>query len=111
METDRPRVYECRKCQAKWRTERQRDLCCTGGVETDRPADPIVAAVQADLEARSRLGMEKYGVGLDRGDLSLRDWLVHQYEELLDAACYTKAAIVRMDRADGPTDPAISPTS
>lgn len=59
--------------------------------------DPIIAAVQRDLAARSRLGMMKYGVGLDRQDLSLRDWLQHALEECLDMAGYLKAAITKLD--------------
>jgi hypothetical protein len=50
----------------------------------------IVAAVQADLEARAALGLRKYGVTLDRTDLTAAEWLQHLYEELLDAACYIK---------------------
>jgi len=37
--------------------------------------DSVVEAVRADLLRRSQLGIAKYGVTLDRKDLSLRDWL------------------------------------
>lgn len=59
--------------------------------------DPVVEAVRADLLARSERGQDKYGVTLDRDDLSLRDWLQHAYEETLDTANYLKAAILRID--------------
>lgn len=36
--------------------------------------DPIVEAVRADLLRRSQAGVAKYGMTLDRTDLSLRDW-------------------------------------
>ncbi len=55
--------------------------------------DPIVQAVQADLEQRSRRGIEKYGVTLARTDLGLKDWLQHAYEEALDHALYLKRAM------------------
>ena len=55
--------------------------------------DPIVANVRKDLLDRSRVGLLKYGVGLDRTDLSRTDWLQHAYEELLDAALYMKRLI------------------
>lgn len=55
--------------------------------------DKIVEAVCKDLQDRSERGINKYGTTLDRNDLSLIDWLNHQYEELLDAALYTKRAI------------------
>lgn len=66
--------------------------------------DPIVEAVRADLLRRSQLGIAKYGVMLDRTDLSLRDWLQHAYEETLDQANYLKRAIMEIDQnrpADG----------
>lgn len=59
--------------------------------------DPVVEAVRADLLQRSQVGLKKYGVGLDRTDLSLRDWLQHAYEETLDQANYLKRAIIELD--------------
>jgi hypothetical protein len=60
--------------------------------------DSIVDAVRQDLLVRSQLGIKKYGVTLDRTDLSLQDWLQHAYEETLDQANYLKRAIVELDR-------------
>jgi hypothetical protein len=34
------------------------------------------------------VGKKKYGVTLDRNDLSLSDWLTHLQEELMDAVNY-----------------------
>ncbi len=66
--------------------------------------DEIVEMVREDLLARSRFGLKKYGRGLDtRQDFTLRDWLQHQYEELLDAANYTKCAILKLDGHFPPT--------
>jgi hypothetical protein len=68
-----------------------------------RPAGPIVIvdrvveAVRADLLKRSQAGIAKYGVSLERTDLSLRDWLQHAYEECLDQANYLKRCIVTID--------------
>lgn len=59
--------------------------------------DTIIDAVRADLQHRSQIGIAKYGVTLDRADLSLRDWLQHAYEETLDQAAYLKRAIVLLD--------------
>lgn len=52
--------------------------------------DPIVDAVCAELQKRSAVGWNKYGVWLTRTDLTRKQWLQHLFEELLDAACYTK---------------------
>lgn len=60
--------------------------------------DPIVEAVRADLLRRSQVGLNKYGVGLDRTDLDLKDWLQHAYEEALDLANYLKRCIVTLEQ-------------
>lgn len=52
--------------------------------------DSIVDAVRNDLKQRSEVGIKKYGVTLDRTDLSTKEWLQHLYEETLDSALYIK---------------------
>lgn len=59
--------------------------------------DSITTAVQADLQRRSELDINKYGKTLDRTDLSLRHWLQHAYEENLDLCNYLKRCIVEID--------------
>lgn len=60
--------------------------------------DAVVEAVREDLLKRSQLGIAKYGVTLERADLSLRDWLQHAYEECLDQANYLKRAIIELQK-------------
>jgi len=50
--------------------------------------DSIVDAVIQKFLQRSALGKEKYGVTLDREDLSVKDWIQHAQEELMDAILY-----------------------
>lgn len=58
----------------------------------DEPTpDPVVEAIVQSLRDRSRKGLAKYGVGLDRKDLSAVQWLKHLQEELLDGALYVEA--------------------
>lgn len=52
-----------------------------------------------DIEKRQALGLQKYGTSVEQNPLSLRDWLQHQYEELLDAAVYCRRAIEELDNA------------
>lgn len=59
--------------------------------------DKIVEAVREDLLKRSQVGIKKYGVTLNRDDLTLRDWLQHAYEECLDQANYLKKSIMQID--------------
>lgn len=50
--------------------------------------DKYVERVVEKFENRSKIGIEKYGTTLERKDLSLKDWLVHLQEELMDATLY-----------------------
>ena len=56
------------------------------------PATGIEAKVCADIAARQRLGIAKYGVTVEQ---SPDDMLQHAYEEALDLAVYLKAEIDR----------------
>lgn len=51
-------------------------------------ADSVVKAVINKFLERSALGKIKYGVTLDRTDLSTLDWINHTQEELMDAILY-----------------------
>jgi len=51
-------------------------------------ADSIVQAVVKKFQERSELGQKKYGVTLDRTDLSPLDWIQHAQEELMDGILY-----------------------
>jgi len=42
------------------------------------------------IQERAMKGESKYGTTMERGDLSLQEWLTHMQEELLDAAVYVQ---------------------
>jgi hypothetical protein len=42
------------------------------------------------LRTRAETGKRKYGVTMEREDLSFLEWLQHLQEELLDAAVYVE---------------------
>ncbi len=50
-----------------------------------------------DILKRQETGIQKYGLTVAQNGLTLRHWLQHQYEELLDAAIYCKRAIQELD--------------
>ena len=50
--------------------------------------DSIVESVINKFKERSEEGINKYGVTLDRKDLSPLEWLIHLQEELMDATLY-----------------------
>ena len=50
--------------------------------------DSIVTSVINQFLARSKKGKEKYGVDLDRTDLTLLEWIEHAKQEHIDAILY-----------------------
>ena len=56
------------------------------------------ARVIAMIASRQEVGLRKYGITVEENPLSLREWLQHQLEELLDAAIYCQRAIEQIDK-------------
>ena len=50
--------------------------------------DTIVESILSAFRERSERGIDKYGVTLNREDLSTLEWLKHLQEELMDATLY-----------------------
>lgn len=50
------------------------------------------------IASRQRLGIAKYKTTVADNPLSLRQWLVHQQEELADALVYCTRAIQELDK-------------
>lgn len=61
--------------------------------------DPLVIAVMAKMAQRSNAGMEKYGVTMERTDVTTIEWLRHAQEEALDLAVYLERCIRDLSRA------------
>jgi len=51
-------------------------------------SDKIVNEVIENFKKRSIIGYLKYGVTMDRNDLTFDDWVNHLQEELMDACIY-----------------------
>jgi len=69
-------------------------------------ADSIVQAVVKKFQERSELGQKKYGVTLDRTDLSPLDWIQHAQEELMDGILYLE----RLKKTYAPSVEASAPS-
>ena len=50
--------------------------------------DTVVKSVLDKYQERSETGKLKYGKTLDRKDLTMKQWLTHLQEELMDATLY-----------------------
>lgn len=55
--------------------------------------DSVNQAVITKLRSRARRGANKYGVTMDRTDLTELEWLQHAQSELLDGAVYLEKLI------------------
>ena len=53
----------------------------------------IEQQVCSKILKRSEVGKEKYGTTMERGDLSVLEWLIHTQEELMDACVYIEKLI------------------
>lgn len=53
----------------------------------------IEDAVASKLKNRALAGLNKYGVTMERTDLSRIDWLIHAQEEAMDLAVYLERLI------------------
>jgi len=60
----------------------------------------IVESVRKQLLERSNVGLLKYGVTLDRDDLSLLDWLEHAKQEQMDSVLYLEKIIQELRKKD-----------
>lgn len=59
--------------------------------------DSIVQDVINQFKLRSSIGIRKYGVTLDREDLTTLEWLNHLQEELQDATLYVQRIKKELD--------------
>ena len=60
----------------------------TNSTEQRPVKDFIVESVIDQFKDRSNVGIKKYGVTLDRDDLTMLEWLIHLQQELMDATLY-----------------------
>jgi len=65
---------------------------------SDLPPPDIERIVCDDILRRQQLGLAKYGTTVAKNPLTLREWLVHSYQEKLDDVIYMRRAIDQIDR-------------
>ena len=53
----------------------------------------IEESVINKIRSRAEVGEKKYGVTMERNDLSILQWMVHFQEELMDATVYIEKLI------------------
>ena len=70
--------------------------------------DTIVESVRQQFLDRSNVGIKKYGVTLDRTDLSLLEWLEHAKQEQMDSVLYLEKIIQELKKSKGILKPSIT---
>ena len=55
--------------------------------------------VMKKIYSRSLVGKEKYGVTMQRTDLTTLDWLIHAQEEAMDMAVYLEK-LIQIEQGD-----------
>ena len=50
--------------------------------------DSVVTSIIEQFTSRAKMGKAKYGVDLDRTDLTLLEWIEHAKQEHMDAILY-----------------------
>lgn len=60
----------------------------TDFVTFDESSDKVIFEVIKKFKYRSEFGVKKYGVTMDRTDLTTLQWLTHLQEELMDSIIY-----------------------
>ena len=63
--------------------------------------DGVEARICAEIAARQKRAIAKYGMTAAENPLSLREWLVHAKQEALDQAIYLQRAIEEIDAQEG----------
>jgi hypothetical protein len=54
----------------------------------DNKLDSVVTTIIEQFTSRAQMGKAKYGVDLDRNDLTLLEWIEHAKQEHMDAILY-----------------------
>lgn len=58
--------------------------------------DKILSSLIKKYIDRANVGLNKYGKTMDRGDLTLIEWLTHAQEEAMDLAIYLEKIIKQL---------------
>ena len=53
----------------------------------------IEDSVCKKIQDRASVGKKKYGVTMERNDLSFKEWMIHLQEELMDAIVYIEKTL------------------
>ena len=54
----------------------------------DNKLDSVVTTIIEQFTSRAKMGKAKYGVDLDRNDLTLLEWIEHAKQENMDSILY-----------------------
>ena len=78
----------CWKCDQEREQRRMREELMNEGIDVPMRLDSVVTSIISQFKRRAEAGKQKYGVDLDREDLTLLEWIEHAKQEHMDAILY-----------------------
>ncbi len=66
--------------------------------------DSVVSSILNQFTTRALMGKAKYGVDLDRNDLTLLEWIEHAKQEHMDAILYLEKIKHEILQGESPID-------
>jgi len=78
----------CWKCEEERNQRHMREELLKEGIIVPDRLDSVVTTIIEQFKERSACGKAKYGVDLDRTDLTLLEWIEHAKQEHMDAILY-----------------------
>jgi len=78
----------CWKCHQEREQRRMTEELMEQGIDVPMRLDSVVTSVINQFKRRAEAGKLKYGVDLDRDDLTLIEWIEHAKQEHMDAILY-----------------------
>ena len=78
----------CWKCDEEKNQRHMREELLKEGIVVPDRLDSVVTTIIEQFKERSARGKAKYGVDLDRTDLTLLEWIEHAKQEHMDAILY-----------------------
>jgi hypothetical protein len=78
----------CWKCDEEKNQRHMREELLKENITVPNKLDSVVTSIINQFTKRAQFGKAKYGVDLDRDDLTLLEWIEHAKQEHMDAILY-----------------------
>ena len=91
----------CWKCDEERSQRHMREELLKEGIEVPTRLDSVVTSIIEQFTSRAKMGKAKYGVDLDRTDLTMLEWIEHAKQEHMDAILYLEKIKQTLESGEG----------